>query len=70
MIVDIHKIYTDYGLLTLQNVQIGAKNKVSDFNFYKLTQLEKILNSKNIEWGKLSIYEEEIISQIKSLSLI
>ena len=70
MIVNIHKIYTDYGLLSLQNIQIGTNNKLSDFNFYKITQLEKLINSTNVDWSKLSTNKKDILFQIKALSLI
>lgn len=70
MTVKINKIYQKIGLFAMQNFKIGTTNNVSYINFYKLKQIEKILDSKNIDWEKLSKSREEIIFQIDSLNVI
>ena len=70
MIVKINDIYEKIGLLALQNLKIGTDNKLNDFNFYKLSQIEKILSLKNIDWNRLSKTKEELIFIIDDLNII
>jgi hypothetical protein len=70
MTAKISNIYQKTGLLSLQDFRIGTNNNVSDFNFLKLREIEKIMNLKNIDWCKLSKSKEEILFQIDSLNII